>query len=151
MRGGSRKRDAIAGELLQRDRWKIRLGDIDAARRRPANAAYPNRRSSPRAPQRKDSANSFREIVAGDCGPVGKARANNLVSESARILYFAALRRLRRSAGLPQLQRGADLSSTAGERTIELSPLRSHRGGAEEMSKLRKRCADLRWFWDRER
>ena len=67
-------------------------------------------------------------------GPPGKTRTNDPVSQSPRLLDLVALQRVRRSAELPELQRGADLSSH--RRAFELPSLRAHCGGAKEMSRL---------------
>ncbi len=76
-----------------------------------------------------------REVVSSDCRPPREARADDFVFEPARFFHVATVQQLRRSAGLSELQRGADLPSTRG--AIELPFVRPHRGRAEKVSGLR--------------
>ena len=68
--------------------------------------------------------------------PAREARTDDPVSQSPRLLDFAALQRLRRSAELSELQRRAHLSSRRG--AFDLPYLRAHRRRAEEMSGLQQ-------------
>ena len=85
---------------------------------------------------------SFGKIAERDFRSARKTRADNSVSQSARIFDFVALQQLRRSARLSELQRRAHISSH--DVAAELSSLRAHRGGAKEMSGVRPGRVDLR-------
>src|SRR6202162_735974 len=146
MRHCPRQRHAVARELPQCDERQIRPRHAHTARRRAADATHQNCRSSPGATKSEDRADSFGETFPGNCRPVREARTNDFVFESARILHLAALQQLRQGAQLSELQRCPNLSSPHGK--TELPSLRTHRGGAEKMSRLRPGRTDLRRIWN---
>ncbi len=138
------QRHAVARKLLQRLARQISARHTHAAGGRKADAADAHHRSAAGTPKGKESRDSVGKIIASHCRSFGKTRADNFVSEPARIFHVAALQQLRRSAQLSELQRCAHVSSPSGSRgTVELSFVRAYRRGPEEMSGVRPRRADL--------
>src|SRR5439155_18294628 len=141
MRSRSGQRHAVARKLLQQHNRQVRSRHAYPARGRTADAADANCRPSPGTAEGKDIVDLVGTLVAGDCGPTGETRADDLVFKSPRVFDVTLVQQLRRSARLSELQRRADVSSAV--LAPELPPLRPYRGRAEEMSRLRERRADL--------
>ena len=144
MRGRFRQRHAVAGELSQRDDWKIPTRRAHGARGSKADAAHACCRSAPGTTERKESRHSVRKIIASHCRSPRETRADDFVFEPARFLHFAAMQQLRRGAKLSELQCRAHVSPAArNRRTIELSFVRAHRRCSKKMSGVRTRRVDL--------
>src|SRR6266513_1292022 len=92
------KRYAITGELPQRCNWKISPVDACSADRRKADAAHAHCRPSPGTAEREGGNDLVRKIAGRNCRSPGEARADDFVFKSTRLLYFAPVQRLWRSA-----------------------------------------------------
>src|SRR5439155_6688967 len=90
---------------------------------------------------------SFGKIMERDFSSDRETRADNSISQSARIFHLVALQQMREGARLSELQRRAHLSSL--DVTAELSPLWAHRRCSKEMSGMRAGRVDLRRLWNR--
>ena len=99
-----RERHAFARELSQRRRGKYRLATLT---QRVDDKQMPHIRIvdlTAGAAETKNGCHSVRETADRDYRTAGETGTDDSVPEPARILDFAALQRMRRSAELPELQ-----------------------------------------------
>src|SRR5207249_12233376 len=89
----------------------IRPAAIATARRRPENASGARDGHAPGSPPGKRHADLFPEAQGGNHTAIGTARAGHALSESPRPLDLAAMSQMRLRCRMPQLHRGAHLSS----------------------------------------
>ena len=138
MRRPARLRHAFARKLSQRDQAaNTRCSTLT---QRVDDKQMPLMRIvDMRQERRKEKARAIlsEKLRDGDHRSARETRADDSLSQSARLFHFAALQQLRRSARLSELQRRAHLSSRRS--ALELPSLRTHRGRSEKMPGVRRR------------